>query len=364
MSVHIAQRRGPAQAPHRPSGPALPDDGARTMEHGGAENDSGATMLDLRQVEHRDRRSAWAGAMARLFVPMGVTLSPDAGEETPGMFRSHDLNDIKVTQWECPELRVVRSKRLIEATDTEVLMLLTASAGNQTVELASGTTRMEPGTALISTSRVAFSATMSTGLRKRTAIIPLSALTPYDTGGSLPDCLMLDHSRPLARLLISYMESMGPHVAAMDAAEIYAAREALLSLVAGVIRSNTRAAYDGPALLPALRSQLEHWIKEHLRSGPIRVIDMAKAFNVSCRTVNRAFSLTGETVGSVVRMQRLAGAQRDVVASNLPIGSIAHRWGYYDASHFGREFKTFLSMSPSDYRDSSGIATATNVMAS
>ncbi|MDV7269017.1 helix-turn-helix transcriptional regulator, partial [Rhodococcus oxybenzonivorans] len=137
-------------------------------------------------------------------------------------------------------------------------------------------------------------------------------------------------------------------------AEVDAARDALLTLVAGVIRSNTCAAYDGPALLPALRSQLEGWIKEHLRGGPIRVVDMAKAFNVSSRTVHRAFSLTGDTVGSVVRMQRLAGARRDVVATSLPIGSIAHRWGYYDASHFGREFKTFLSMSPSDYRDSFG----------
>jgi AraC-like DNA-binding protein len=142
----------------------------------------------------------------------------------------------------------------------------------------------------------------------------------------------------------------------MDATEVDAAREALLTLVAGVIRSSTRAAADGPALLPTLRSQLEQWIKKHLRSGPIRVVDMAKAFNVSSRTVHRAFSLTGDTVGSVVRMQRLAGARRDVVATDLPIGSIAHRWGYYDASHFGREFRSFLSMSPSDYRDCFGIS--------
>nr|WP_271208847.1 helix-turn-helix domain-containing protein [Rhodococcus wratislaviensis] len=55
-------------------------------------------------------------------------------------------------------------------------------------------------------------------------------------------------------------------------------------------------------------------------------------------------------------MQGLASARRDVVATSLPIGPIAHRWGYYDASHFGREFRTFLSMSPSDYRDCFGTS--------
>ncbi|GGO00706.1 helix-turn-helix domain-containing protein [Nocardia rhizosphaerihabitans] len=313
-------------------------------------NDS-ATALDLRQVERRDRRTAWEQAMAGRLVPMDVNLPADADEEFHGMFQSFDLSDIKVTQWECPELTVVRTKRLVEASDTESLILLTASSGSQFFELDSGTTRMEAGTALISTSRVAYSSTVSSGLRKRSVAFPFTALAPYDTGGAIPDGLMLDQSRPLARLLISFVESMGEHVASMDAAEVDAAREALLTLVAGVIRSNTRATYDGPALLPALRSQLEQWIKERLQSGPIRVVDMAKAFNVSSRTVHRAFSLTGDTVGSVVRMQRLAGARRDIAATSLSIGSIAHRWGYYDASHFGREFRTFLSMSPSDYRE-------------
>ncbi|WP_148262442.1 AraC family transcriptional regulator [Hoyosella subflava] len=318
-------------------------------------NDS-PTTLDLRQVERQDRRSAWEHAMAARIVPMRVDLSTDADDEPDGRLRSFDLSDIKVTEWDCPALKVVRTKRLIEASDTEVLMLLTVSSGNQHFELASGAGCMEPGTGLISTSRVAYSSNVPSRLHKRSVMIPFSALAPYDTGGSIPDCLMLDQSRPLARLLISFVESMGSHVSAMDAAEGESVREALLTLVAGVIRSSTCQTYDGPTLLPALRSQLEKWIKQHLRNGPIRVVDMAKTFNVSSRTIHRAFSLTGDTVGSVVRMQRLAGARRDVVATELPLGAIAQRWGYYDASHFGREFRNFLSMSASDYRDSFGIS--------
>lgn len=315
-------------------------------------NGDWATTLDLRQVERRDRREAWEHALADRLVPMGVDFTNTSDDDTHGMFRTLDLGDIKVTEWDCPAVKVVRTKRLVEATDTEKLMLLTGSSGNQHFEWESGAAGMEPGTAMIATSRMAYTSIVPSGLRKRSVSLPLAALAPYDTGGQIPDCLALDQSRPLARVLISYVESMGAHVESMDATEIDAAREALLTLVAGVIRSSTRTTYDGPALLPTLRSQLEQWIKDHLRGGPIRVVDMAKAFNVSSRTVHRAFAMTGDTVGSVVRMQRLIGARRDVVSTSLPIGCIAHRWGYYDASHFGREFRTYLFMSPSDYRDS------------
>jgi AraC family transcriptional activator of tynA and feaB len=320
------------------------------MEHS-VMNGDWATTLDLRQVERRNRQGAWEQAVAERLLPMGVDFTNAPDNETHGTFQSLDLSDIKVTEWDCPALKVVRTKRWIEATDTDTLMLLTGSAGNQHFEWESGVAEMEPGTAMIATSRMAYASIVPSGLRKRSVTLPLAALAPYDTGGQIPDCLVLDQSRPLARVLIGFVDSIGAHVESMDATEIDAMREALLTLVAGVIRSSTHTAHDGPALLPALRSQLEQWIKEHLRNGPIRVVDMAKAFSVSSRTVHRAFALTGDTVGSVVRTQRLAGARRDVLSTSLPIGSIARRWGYYDASHFGREFRNFLAMSPSDYRD-------------
>ncbi|MDV7268642.1 AraC family transcriptional regulator, partial [Rhodococcus oxybenzonivorans] len=204
--------------------------------------DDSVSALDLRQVERRDRLAAWERTMAGRLVPMGVDLSADSDDDPHGMCRSLDLSDIRVTQWDCPELKLVRTKRMVETTDIEALILLTASAGSQFFELDSGTACMESGSALISTTRVAYSSTVSSGLRKRSVVIPFAALAPYDTGGAVPDCLMLDQSRPLTRLLISFVDSMGTHITSMDSAEVDAARDALLTLVAGVIRSNTCAA--------------------------------------------------------------------------------------------------------------------------
>ena len=70
---------------------------------------------------------------------------------------------------------------------------------------------------------------------------------------------------------------------------------------------------------------------------------------------------TGDTVGAVVRKYRLAAARDDLVHTNLSIAAIAHRWGFCDASHLGREFRRYLSLSPGDYREAHGTPRSSEV---
>jgi AraC-like DNA-binding protein len=71
---------------------------------------------------------------------------------------------------------------------------------------------------------------------------------------------------------------------------------------------------------------------------------------VSTRTIHRAFALTGDTMKSVVRAQRLAAVRQDLLNTNLTIARIAHRWNYCDASHLGREFRDAFGISAGEYR--------------
>ena len=68
------------------------------------------------------------------------------------------------------------------------------------------------------------------------------------------------------------------------------------------------------------------------------------------RTVNRIFNATGQTVGEVIRVRRLARAREDLVDSDRPVSAIAHRWGFSDPSHFTRSFKAHYGASPREYR--------------
>jgi AraC-like DNA-binding protein len=172
-------------------------------------------------------------------------------------------------------------------------------------------------------------------------------------GGDIPCCLLLDRDRPLVPLFRSFLDQVWRQAPGMNASELEAARAALVALTAGAIRTQGRSAADRSAL-PALRAQLDKWITRNLDKGPIRVEDLAAAHNVSTRTIHRAFAATGDTMTSVVRARRLAAVREDIIHTDLTVAAIAHRWGYYDPSHLGREFRRFFGAAPSEYRQAYG----------
>ena len=111
------------------------------------------------------------------------------------------------------------------------------------------------------------------------------------------------------------------------------------------------AASGGVHDLP-LRAAMERFIEQHLTSMAITPERIACEHGVSVRTVNRIFSTTGDTVGGIIRSRRLAHARDELATGVEPISAIAHRWGFFDSSHFHRAFKASYGLSPRDYRAS------------
>lgn len=284
-----------------------------------------------------------------------VDLQPTGPVERFGSVEELDLGDLLITDWVCPQVEGTRDRN-VARHDDDALLLFTAYVGQQIFETSDETVVLRPGTVLITSTRTTGRFVIPEHLTKRTVRVPMTALSPFDTGGGVPSCLLLETAQsPLANLLQDFLMSMDRHVGRMSAAEIEGARNALLVLIAGMIRAS-RPDIGDSEFLQLLRRQLEAWIVNHLAGGAIRVADLAAAHSVSPRTVHRAFASTGDTVGSVIRTHRLAAARGDLVNTNLSIAAIAHRWGFCDASHFGREFRREFSLSPGDYREAHGFA--------
>ena len=295
----------------------------------------------------------WRLAVRDRLVSMDLQLTrPD---KRFGSAEELDLGDLLITDWVCTQVEGTRG-RSAARQDDEALLVLCADAGRQIIETPDETVILRPGTVLVMSTRTTGRFVVPEYLAKRTVRVPISALSPFDAGGGAPGCLLLDTAHhPLANLLHGFLMSLDRHVRRMSAAEAEGARNALLVLIAGMIRAS-RPHIGGDEFLQLFRRRLEDWIIDHLAGGPLRVADLAAAHSVSPRTVHRAFASTGDTVGAVIRNHRLAAARGDLVNTNLCIAAIAHRWGFCDASHFGREFRREFSLSPGDYREAHGCA--------
>jgi NAD(P)-dependent dehydrogenase (short-subunit alcohol dehydrogenase family) len=76
---------------------------------------------------------------------------------------------------------------------------------------------------------------------------------------------------------------------------------------------------------------------------------------VSVRTVYRLFERNGDTFRQVVRARKLDRARQELADGDHPVASIAARWGFADASHFSRSFKTAFGVSPREFRAASTL---------
>lgn len=190
-------------------------------------------------------------------------------------------------------------------------------------------------------------------LSKRSLLIPASALDEVGGRGWLHAGAVLYGSSPATRLLTGYLEAIRT-LKDLPPSAVTAARNATLELFAGAMRSETGVPSSGMARA-ALRAVVERYVERNLRHGDVGADAIAAVHGVSRRTVDRAFSDVGQTLGAVVRARRLAGARGDVVGTDLPVSTIAHRWGFSDGSHFSRGFKEHYGSSPTDYRQETTV---------
>lgn len=297
-----------------------------------------------------EREGLWEQAMRERLGPIGIRLPRD--DCGAGKVQSADLADLLLTDWDCPPMDGYLSRRTMQGEpDRDAVVVMAAYGGEERLSFAGNDTLFGRGALLLASGegvgRGGF--TVPKGLRKRSLVLPRAALMAAGSGLKIPCSLALGPDRPLVGIFQTFLDQVWDGLPDMTAPEIEAARTALVALIAGIVRSEGIGVNDQSAL-PALRAQLDRSIAERLRHGPVRLEDLAAEHRVSTRTIHRAFALTGDTMKSVVRAQRLAAVRQDLLNTNLKIATIAHRWNYYDASHLGREFREVFGLSAGEYR--------------
>ena len=103
----------------------------------------------------------------------------------------------------------------------------------------------------------------------------------------------------------------------------------------------------------ALVQRIRSYIDRNLASTDLGPATIASAHFISTRHLHGLFQEQGVTVSTWIRTRRLEQCRRDLLDPMLadrPVAAIAARWGFVDAAHFSRAFKTAFGISPSEYR--------------
>jgi AraC family transcriptional activator of tynA and feaB len=297
-----------------------------------------------------DVTAQWEQTLSATYLPWTVAI-PQLPERKAfhAWVRRWPIDDLLLVDCGCGPCSGIRARHQLADTEGEFVVVMIIQAGAETVSQRHTEATLTTGdvAAWDSTQRSRF--TIPESLSKRSMLIPRAALDEVGARPWMTEGVVLDPTAPATRLLTSHLDTLSEVLPGLGSAAMSAARMAALELFVGALRSDSDVC-SAEIVRPALRASIERYIDQHLLDGTVRPAALAAAHWVSVRTVNRVFSATGQTVGEVVRVRRLARARAEVTDSDRPISNIAHRWGFSDTSHFSRTFKAHYGCSPTDYR--------------
>lgn len=164
-----------------------------------------------------------------------------------------------------------------------------------------------------------------------------------------------DHG--VAALFRSAVEEAFAHASSIteDVADDIA--DALLHLLAPVVRSCVSATEKCPSRLAAMhRQRIVRFVREHLGDASLDASTIAQGVNLSARHVYQLFEGDDKPLMRWVWSERLERCRRDLGQPGLrarSIGEIAFQWGFSNVSHFSRSFKAEFGVTPREYRQQS-----------
>jgi AraC-like DNA-binding protein len=177
----------------------------------------------------------------------------------------------------------------------------------------------------------------------RVLIVPRADLLAQLRRTRLPALTVAPATAPESRLLLAHLDTAWALAEHLGPAGTQAAGAALSLLLTGLI--DTRA----PATAPpeALRAAATAHADQRLRDPGLTPAAIARALNVSVRTLHRAFA-DGESVMAYVRRRRLEGPRRELdhPGGLYTVADIASRWQFADPSHFRRTYRNAYGHPP------------------
>jgi AraC-like DNA-binding protein len=107
------------------------------------------------------------------------------------------------------------------------------------------------------------------------------------------------------------------------------------------------------ARLRTLTWRVKAFIEERLNDPALSPSEVAAAHHISLRYLYRIFAEQQTTVGAWIRSRRLDHCRRELIDPGgpaRPVSAVGRRWGFVDATHFGRAFRSAYGLTPSEYR--------------
>ncbi|MEN0066916.1 MAG: helix-turn-helix domain-containing protein [Myxococcota bacterium] len=265
-----------------------------------------------------------------------------------GIVQERSVGLGRVLSCVCDPCRGHRGPAELAQTARHQVGVLFVVTGRERIEQPGGSVVLEAGqfTLWDTTRPTAFEVPVR--LRKLTLMLPPELLLPTLRFRDRHLGQRFDAKAGCGALLLAQLRTLAALRQGLEPASQHAALKSATELLAAAISTQS-----GEPTTTAQRvvARAERHILEHLGDPALSADLLARTLGLSRRGLDRAFAEHGRTVGRFVWGARLERCRRDLLLDRrASISEIAFRWGFSDAAHFSRAFRSSYGCSPSQYR--------------
>jgi AraC-like DNA-binding protein len=300
----------------------------------------------------RERLAIFREQIGRMIVKLDPQPLVDGEYQAEASVR--ELDGLGIGSWACSNLRISRSRELLDGNDDLILTIVTsgnvrASQRGREIELAPGEAVLMSGSETGNIS-VPSSPARFVGLR-----LPRKALASLTAGPDGSLMRALPANTEALRLLALYIRELDDGYRLATPELVGAVVTHLVDLGALIIgaKQDGIAVAEGRGLAAARLAAVKADICENLSYCDLTLPAVAKRLKLTPRHIQRLFESAGSTFSEFLLGQRLARAHRlltDPRWIESTIGTIAFESGFGDLSYFNRTFRRHYGATPSEIR--------------
>ena len=311
-----------------------------------------SVVFRAEDVPVANRVDYWQHVISDNLVPMDVWLDDEPGVRDELVTGA--VGPIRFAQWSTGPGRTRRTAKHIRRSDDDLYQLFVAVDGRVVGEQDGVQNELAPhDIALVDPSRslrcrhtahrgvlVAFPRAL-TPLHRREVARLLGSRIPGDRGtGALVSTLVRELPRNLD-------DAQGTAAARIGTAVL----DLLTVTLAARLDRNTTLPPD--TRQRALLLRVHAFIEARLGDPALTPAAVAAAHHISLRYLHKLFESQGHTVAGLIRERRLDRCRRDLTDPALaarPVSATALRWGFVNAAHFSRLFRSAYGLPPAEFR--------------
>lgn len=296
----------------------------------------------------------WEDQICHTFVPLRARCA-DGAAAFSGQVGSAVLGSVVLADVSASHAQVERTPRLIRADDPELYKFGLQTSGTSVIEQDDRQACLRPGDLAIYDTSRPYRISFSDDFRMTVAMFPRSLVRLPEQKMASLTAVRLAGDTGLGALISPLMAGLSTQLNSTRPVIATHLGDAVVDLVTAAFAQQMQGSIDpgSEAGHRTLIEQVRKFIDERLHDPDLTSQAVADAHFVSVRYLQKVFSAEGTSVSQLIRTRRLERCRRelgDPACQHLSIAQIGSRWGFPDAAHFSRLFRSTYGQSPREFR--------------